>query len=157
MSMFPLPPRCLSMAMAAFLPEAMASTMEVGPFTMSPHAKTLGRLVFNVEPSTSIVPYGETGREFASSHERSEACPMAKINMSAMIVLVSDSSNEGLNLPSLSNTDVHRISSAPVTFPSLPWSLFKPQELLIAMPSSTACWRSQGKAGISSHVSKHAI
>ncbi len=155
--MFPLPPRYLSIVTAAFLPEAMASTIEVGPKTMSPHAKRPGMLVFIVEISTFIVPCGETGRELASSHERSEACPMAKTNVSALIFLVSDSSNVGLNLPSLSNTDTHRISSALVTFPSLPKILLRPQELLIAMPSSTACWRSQGKAGISSHVSKQAI
>ncbi len=80
---------------------------------------------------------------------------MATITLSVSMVFVAVSSNDGLNPPSSSKTEVHRISSTPTTLSPLLRNLFGPQETLKIMPSSKASWISGSCEGISSLDSRH--
>ena len=71
----------------ALLPAAMACTTDAGPETTSPPANTPGREVSRVIGSTWMVPPLVVLSPWGSS-ERSAAWPMARMTVSASMVLV---------------------------------------------------------------------
>ena len=93
----------------------MASTIEAGPRTASPPAKTPGTFVASVSGSTAMRPPRPVSS--GAIPATSTSWPMVTITVSARSVLVCLSSNCGEKRPASSKTRVHARNATPVTLP----------------------------------------
>src|SRR3990172_1851355 len=99
-----------------------------GPLTASPPASTPATGVAKDDSSTRIVPRSVTrGRSASEKKERSVLWPMAGITVSALMIVVTEGSKEGLKRFASSKTRLQRTSSMPLTLP-LATTLLGPHE-----------------------------
>ena len=122
-------------------PWAIASTIEAGPSTTSPPAKTPGTLVASVAASAVMRPLDPVAMPKPAE---SILCPMATMTVSAFMTTVCDSSKLGADLPGLAGSRDARVEAMAETLPPLLSILAGPRSVRSVTPSPRASATSHG-------------